>query len=154
MPDCPHCAQPIAPDERVCPSCGFDTLESTASFPAVEAAHALEEGGVEIPVEGPVLIVNKGPQVGEPFFIDRAVLSMGRDPESDVFLNDMTVSRNHAVIRREGERVSIEDAGSLNGTYVNDACIDAAVLHDGDTVQIGTFRMVFVRGVVEGGDQR
>ncbi|TLM87290.1 MAG: FHA domain-containing protein, partial [Actinobacteria bacterium] len=69
---------------------------------------------------------------------------VGRDPESDIFLNDMTVSRSHAEFEVVGDEVTVRDLGSLNGTYVNGVCVDAAPLSHGDLVQIGTFQMVFV----------
>ncbi|TLM96249.1 MAG: FHA domain-containing protein, partial [Actinobacteria bacterium] len=77
------------------------------------------------------------------FYVDRASLAIGRDPAADVFLNDVTVSRNHAVVQLNGGIVTIRDAGSLNGTYVNGVIVDVADLHSGDIVQIGTFQMVF-----------
>ena len=120
-------------------------MGSTESFPAVEAELV---GGVEpeVYVDGPALVVRKGHEVGERFLIDRPRLTIGRDPESDIFLNDVTVSREHAVIEMAGDDLTIRDAGSLNGTYVNGVCVDAAHLSAGDAVQIGTFQMVFVGG--------
>ncbi len=97
-------------------------------------------------IEGPVLVVRKGPETGESFYIERAALSVGRDPESDIFLNDMTVSRHHAHIEVVDGDVYVHDDGSLNGTYVNGVCVDRAVLRDGDILQIGTFQMVFSGG--------
>lgn len=114
--------------------------QATASFaPVVAEMH--EVGGDD--VDGPVLVVRKGPQPGEKFFIDRAQLSVGRDPESDIFLNDMTVSRAHAVLDLAGGTVTVRDVGSLNGTYVNGVIVDSAPLSSGDVVQVGTFQMVF-----------
>lgn len=91
----------------------------------------------------PVLVVRKGPDVGERFYIDRPRLGIGRDPEADIFLNDITVSRAHATVELAGGIVSIRDAGSLNGTYVNGVCVDSATLSSGDIVQVGTFQMLF-----------
>jgi len=96
--------------------------------------------------EGPCLVVRKGAQLGERFFLDRPRLSVGRDPESDIFLNDMTVSRSHAVFTVAGAEVTVTDSGSLNGTYVNGVCVDAGILQNGDVVQIGTFQMAFYAG--------
>jgi pSer/pThr/pTyr-binding forkhead associated (FHA) protein len=93
-----------------------------------------------------VLIVRKGPQPGERFFVDRETLAIGRDPESDVFLNDITVSRAHAVVSCRDNVVSVKDAGSLNGTYVNGLLVEEAVLNSGDVLQIGTFQMLFLSG--------
>lgn len=144
MSDCTRCGKPVAYDATVCPACGADLREPTASFDPVTGAE-LPPGieGAE-GLEGPVLVVRKGPQPGERFYLDRASLTVGRDPESDIFLNDMTVSRMHAVLALNGDEVSVRDAGSLNGTYVNGICVDAAILQDGDVLQIGTFQMLFV----------
>lgn len=96
-----------------------------------------------------MLVVRKGPQLGERFFLDRPSFTVGRDPGSDIFLNDMTVSREHAVLDVAPDGVvTVRDVGSLNGTYVNGICCDAASLSDGDVVQIGTFQMVFHGGAV------
>jgi pSer/pThr/pTyr-binding forkhead associated (FHA) protein len=97
--------------------------------------------------EGPLLVVRKGPQPGERFFLDRPRLVIGRDPESDIFLNDMTVSRAHAVVFSDEHGVRVADAGSLNGTYVNGVVAEEALLSDGDVLQIGTFQMLFLSGV-------
>ncbi|HEY5540368.1 MAG TPA: FHA domain-containing protein [Coriobacteriia bacterium] len=91
-------------------------------------------------------MVRKGPQPGERFFIDRGRLTIGRDPKSDIFLNDITVSRAHAVVECEADVVSVKDAGSLNGTYVNGELAESTVLANGDVVQIGTFQMLFLSG--------
>jgi pSer/pThr/pTyr-binding forkhead associated (FHA) protein len=114
--------------------------QATASFAPV-ASELHDVAGED--VEGPVLVVRKGPQLGEKFFIDRPQLNVGRDPESDIFLNDMTVSRAHAVFEMAGNTVTVRDVGSLNGTYVNGVIVDSAPLSSGDVVQIGTFQMVF-----------
>ena len=145
MDRCPVCgADAFA--EGTCGSCGAHAEGATASFEVVgespEALGALEFGVTEVPV----LIVRKGVEVGERFYLEAPSITIGRDPESDIFLNDVTVSRAHAVLRVEGECVSIVDAGSLNGTYVNDEVVTEAVLRSGDTVQIGRFQMVFVSG--------
>jgi pSer/pThr/pTyr-binding forkhead associated (FHA) protein len=84
--------------------------------------------------------------VGERFYLERPEITIGRDPESDIFLNDVTVSRKHARLLVAEGVVTIEDAGSLNGTYINDLRVDTAVLGSGDAVQIGRFRMVFLPG--------
>ena len=94
----------------------------------------------------PTLTIVKGPHVGETFEIDESVITLGRDPKNSVFLNDMTVSRKHArldVSNLASGLATIEDLGSLNGTWVDGAIITKALLKDGSTIQIGTFRMVF-----------
>ena len=94
----------------------------------------------------PVLTIVKGPQTGQTFELNLPQISLGRDPKSSVFLNDMTVSRNHATIDLSNLSLgyaTIEDLDSLNGTWVDGAIINKATLRDGSTIQIGTFRMVF-----------
>lgn len=94
----------------------------------------------------PTLTIVKGPHSGETFTLDGTLVSLGRDPKNSVFLNDMTVSRNHALIDLStvsAGLASIEDKGSLNGTWVDGAIISKATLKDGSTIQIGTFRMIF-----------
>jgi pSer/pThr/pTyr-binding forkhead associated (FHA) protein len=142
MGDCTNCGAPLKGSESLCPSCGAPTSGATASFEPLTDAD-VADAPVTASAEGPVLVVRKGPQPGERFFIDRAELVVGRDPEADIFLNDMTVSRSHAVLEARGGEVSVRDVGSLNGTYVNGECVDRAVLGEGDVVQIGTFQMVY-----------
>jgi len=144
MDKCPACGASLAGEHSVCPSCGRSLKEITESFPPVgEGPEAAE---VTVPTDEPLLVVRKGPEVGERFYIDRPSLSIGRDPASDIFLNDITVSRDHARLERVGDEVSVADAGSLNGTYVNGVSIDRAVLRTGDAVQVGRFQMVFLSG--------
>ncbi|MGV8082565.1 MAG: FHA domain-containing protein [Coriobacteriia bacterium] len=116
--------------------------EMTASFSVVAEEPLAPVEKVER-CEYPTLIVRKGPQPGERFIIDRPRLTIGRDPKCDVFLNDMTVSRTHAVVEQRDGSVTISDSGSLNGTSVNGDVVDHAILHDGDVLQIGTFQMVY-----------
>lgn len=145
MTKCPSCGAPVDGTEGSCPECGTSLEGSTQSFAPVGSE---EESRLnEVPcADGPVLVVRKGHDTGEKFYVDRPRLTLGRDPGADVFLNDVTVSRNHAVVTVAGGEVSIEDVGSLNGIFVNGVNVDKAILHDGDRVQIGTFQMVFLTG--------
>lgn len=146
MDQCPACGADTATDEGVCAACGARLEGATASFDALtEPVDALEITEVDV-TEVPVLVVRKGIEVGERFYLEQPRMTIGRDPESSIFLNDVTVSRAHAVLYVEGGRVRIEDAGSLNGTYVNDCIVTDATLVSGDTVQIGRFQMVFLSG--------
>jgi pSer/pThr/pTyr-binding forkhead associated (FHA) protein len=113
-------------------------------LPGDDRAPLLTEVG---PAAEPSLVIVKGPDAGERFVLDRAAVAIGRDPEAVIFLNDVTVSREHAVVNVEGSTVSIADRGSLNGTYVNGDIIEEATLSDGDHVQIGRFVLVFFTGV-------
>jgi pSer/pThr/pTyr-binding forkhead associated (FHA) protein len=92
------------------------------------------------------LRVVKGPQVGERFFLEGDRITIGRDPEEQLFLSDITVSREHAIITREGAEVRVRDADSLNGTYLNGSIVEDALLKDGDILQIGTFQLRFCWG--------
>ncbi|MFX0539538.1 FHA domain-containing protein [Ornithinimicrobium sp. Y1847] len=93
-----------------------------------------------------LLIVLRGPNTGARFLLDDDEVSSGRHPKSDIFLDDVTVSRRHALFSRSGEGYLVRDVGSLNGTYVNRQRIDETVLHPGDEVQIGKFRLVYYLG--------
>lgn len=94
----------------------------------------------------PTLTIVKGPQIGETFELDEPEVTLGRDPKNHVFLNDMTVSRQHARMNLSNIALgvaTVEDLGSLNGTWVDGAIVSKASLKDGSTIQVGTFRMVF-----------
>lgn len=106
-----------------------------------------EEFGVGVPelAEGTgVLVVKRGPESGTKFVLDNEVTSVGRHPDSDIFLDDVTVSRRHAEFVRSGGDYRLHDVGSLNGTYVNRERIDDVVLQSGDEVQIGKFKLLFL----------
>lgn len=144
METCPACGGGLGDAHDVCPECGAALSERTESFdPIGDGLTQRELSEIE---SGPLLAVRKGPEVGERFYIDRPRLVLGRDPASDIFLNDITVSRRHAVLDYEAGEVRVEDAGSLNGTYVNGTSVDRAVLRNGDELQIGRFQMVFLDG--------
>ena len=145
MANCPACGAEVSAETTECPQCGARLAEPTAAFQPVEIDPVVSRPN-EMPSETPVLVVRKGPQPGERFFIDRGKLTIGRDPESDIFLNDMTVSRTHAVVQCEANVVDVKDSGSLNGTYLNGEIVESATLKNGDVVQIGTFQMLFVSG--------
>ncbi len=91
-----------------------------------------------------VLVVRRGPNVGERFPLEAEVTRAGRHPDSDIFLDDITVSRRHAEVHRLDGRYTLRDTGSLNGTYLNRERIDDAPLVSGDEVQIGKYRLVFL----------
>jgi pSer/pThr/pTyr-binding forkhead associated (FHA) protein len=145
MTDCPKCGTAVQDGAEHCHECGLRIEGSTQSFDPVGESDAASPATAESP-EGPVLVVRKGPEVGERFYIDRDRITIGRDPASDIFLNDVTVSRSHAVVTKTGDTVSIKDTGSLNGIYVNGSCVDETMLSPGDAVQLGTFQMVFLAG--------
>jgi pSer/pThr/pTyr-binding forkhead associated (FHA) protein len=88
--------------------------------------------------------VQKGPNAGARYLLNSNVTSVGRNPESDIFLDDVTVSRKHAEFHRHGRNFSVKDCGSLNGTYINGDLADATDLVNGDSVQIGKYRLLFI----------
>lgn len=129
--------------QSTCPRCGFKLLGATQHFDPVVAQPAQEQAK-EKPGT-PALEVVSGPYAGESFLLDNGVFTLGRDPKCDIFLSNMTVSRHHSTITIEGDDAKIEDAGSLNGTWVDGQVVDSAQLVAGTRVQIGTFNMIFKR---------
>ncbi|MFC7340118.1 glycogen accumulation regulator GarA [Saccharopolyspora griseoalba] len=126
----------------------FSEQESTESGAPEPAAAS----GVDaLPAGSALLVVKRGPNAGSRFLLDRETTNAGRHPDSDIFLDDVTVSRRHAEFRREGNDFVVVDVGSLNGTYVNREPVDTSVLANGDEVQIGKFRLVFLTGPIDGG---
>ncbi|GAA4216298.1 oxoglutarate dehydrogenase inhibitor Odhl [Actinocatenispora rupis] len=93
-----------------------------------------------------LLVVRRGPNAGARFLLDHDVTTSGRHPDSDIFLDDVTVSRRHAEFHREAGVFTVRDVGSLNGTYVNRERVETATLSNGDEVQIGKFRLVLIAG--------
>ena len=106
-------------------------------------------GQVELPRGVGLLVVRRGNDEGARFPLETPETTVGRHPESDVFLDDITVSRKHAVFVTEGQVTRVRDAGSLNGTYVNRERIEEAALSSGDEVQVGKFKLVYLRGAGE-----
>ncbi|MGI6591475.1 MAG: FHA domain-containing protein [Eggerthellaceae bacterium] len=149
---CPVCNGPVSPTDTICPSCGFKLRESTEAFNFINQTGAMGKPvdipGQKAPVptdsehsEKPqmVLTVVRGPQVGVAFVLEDRLLVIGRDPQCDIFLNDMTVSRDHAHIEPVGDAFQITDDDSFNGVWVNNEEVHTALLHDGDFIQIGAF---------------
>lgn len=130
------------------------TSDATYAFPAhllgeldAPAAEGVEPrvSTAEVPTSrSAVLLVIRGPNAGSQFLIDQPVTSAGRHPDSDIFLDDATVSRHHVEFRFESGQFLLVDLDSLNSTYVNHEPIDSAALVDGDEIQIGKFRLVFL----------
>lgn len=148
---CTKCGHKNPDSSNFCARCGAtltvpeDTTVTLAIGPA-EELEVEEELAVSLDELGPgqgVLVVKRGPNAGSKFLLDRDVTTTGRHPSSDIFLDDITVSRRHAELLREGSRFLVKDAGSLNGTYVNRQRVDVAELAGGDEVQIGKFKLMF-----------
>ena len=170
MPFCTNCGKQNPDDARFCSQCGHRLVggeasaesgtESTATitFGAPEKADADERSlnpadsaAVDALPEGhALLVVQRGPSAGSRFLLDADVVTAGRHPESEIFLDDVTVSRRHAEFRRSGNDFTVSDVGSLNGTYVNRDRIDDALLQNGDEVRIGKFRLVFFASAATG----
>jgi pSer/pThr/pTyr-binding forkhead associated (FHA) protein len=112
------------------------SLEKTADAPAVEVERRITPAGM--------LVVRQGPKRGSRISLDADRTTIGRHPDSDIFLDDITVSRRHAEILRNVDGFEVFDVGSLNGTYVNQVLVDRVVLDDGDELQVGKFKLVFV----------
>ena len=162
---CTRCGHENPEGSRFCAQCGSALSqervgESTSVIPKVggedtsegaeivEAATDAHAGAVEsLPAGSALLVVKRGPNAGSRFLLDQDVTTAGRHPDSDIFLDDVTVSRRHAeVVRTSTGGFRVRDVGSLNGTYVNRERVEAATLSNGDEVQIGKFRLVFVAG--------
>jgi hypothetical protein len=153
---CARCGHQNPEDARFCSSCGAplgpgENEETTLTLSAVEAA--TEEDELERYLDGlppgvGLLVVRQGPNAGSSYRLEAPVTAIGRHPDSEIFLDDITVSRRHVVVERDGGDggYTLRDVGSLNGTYVNRKRVDEAQLRDRDEVQIGRFRLTFVLG--------
>lgn len=115
-------------------------LDANAGTPSETADTAVER----LSPGTALLVVKRGPNAGSRFLLDQATTSAGRHPDSDIFFDDVTVSRRHAEFRLGDNEFQVVDVGSLNGTYVNREPVDTASLSNGDEVQIGKFRLVFL----------
>ena len=139
---CPVCSSPVEAHAAACPSCGFKLLGSTQRFePVTLPGEAVADA--EAPQAAAVLHVVRGPQTGVSYQLEDKELSIGRSPQCDLFLNDMTVSRQHATIEPTQGGYVIRDANSFNGVWVDNKSIDAHRLTDGDVIQIGAFCLVY-----------
>ena len=145
-----------------CPECGFQNLEAAKYCEKCGALLIPEDAGSEttmsmlpgqdeetlvsaLPAEGVAIIVRSGGgRAGEAYLLERDRLTIGRSPDADIFLDDVTVSRQHAVLTRRGRSFAIEDLGSLNGTFVNRKRVEAKELADGDEVQVGKYKLTFL----------
>lgn len=145
---CTQCGFQNPEAANYCARCGSllrdeGASEATLSYVPEETA---EEGAPRVEgVQGPALVVRAGGgRVGEHFLLTGERTTIGRSPDCDVFLDDVTVSRRHAIITRSRDGFAIEDQGSLNGTFLNRRRIDSALLSDGDELQIGKYRLLFL----------
>lgn len=140
---CPICGNAIESDASACPSCGFKLLGSTQKFKPFEINGEEVKPVAEPPARTAALRVVRGPQIETVFHLGDKPLTIGRSPRCDIFLNDMTVSREHARIVPIEGGYRIEDANSYNGVWVNNENVEGATLKDGDILQIGVFCLVY-----------
>ena len=168
MPYCTNCGKQNPDDARFCSQCGTRIAPAEAAEPVLPPEPAVESTATitfgapgkddsderrlnhadsaavdALPSGHALLVVQRGPSAGSRFLLDSDLVTAGRHPESEIFLDDVTVSRRHAEFRRSGDGYTESDVGSLNGTYVNRDRIDSVTLNDGDEVQIGKYRLVF-----------
>ncbi len=149
---CPECGFLNAEAANYCQRCGASLVRAEGGDDPATATYRIDETGELVPVapdelvaRGPALVVRAGGgREGESFPIMGERITIGRRPESDVFLDDVTVSRDHAVLVSRGEQWHIDDCGSLNGTYVNRSRIDSQPLHEGDELQIGKYKLTLI----------
>ena len=139
---CPICGNPIREGEGVCPACGYRVLGSTQSFKPLSLDSDDMPATPKRTNESLFKIV-RGPQTGVELVLKPGTLTIGRDPHSDIFLNDMTVSRHHATVEIDDEKAIIIDENSFNGIWVNNKSVDRRVLADGDIIQIGEFCLLY-----------
>ena len=154
---CTRCGHVNTAGSRFCSNCGNPLVSSqrptevtsTITFGALGLAEPPDETG-EVPAyeefTGAALVVRRGPNAGSRFPLSAEVTTAGRAPDSEIFLDDVTVSRRHAEVARTAQGFLVRDVGSLNGTYVNRERIEELLLADGDEVQIGKYRLVFHAG--------
>ena len=148
---CTACGHRNPPDAHFCANCGHPLQEDTTiSFSPIGADEEVAADAAlpqsELEPGQALVVVQRGPNAGSKFLIDKDVTTAGRHPESDIFLDDVTVSRRHAEFRRLDGKFFVHDVGSLNGTYVNRQRVEDAELASGDELQIGKFKLTFFVG--------
>lgn len=171
MPFCSQCGSQNADNARFCSQCGAPltpgssgaaasgaptSSDTTITFggaaPTGAAADASERVALNpadaaavdaLPAGSALLVVQRGPGAGSRFLLDTDLHTVGRHPESDILLDDITVSRRHVEFRRDEDSFRVHDVGSLNGTYLNGDRVDDVRLQSGDEVRIGKFRLIF-----------
>ncbi len=152
---CNQCGHTNPPGSRFCSACGTSldapraTSDDTKLIPVTAPDPLEEELAVargDDPAGKGVLVVKRGPNAGSRYVLEGDAVTAGRSPDNDIFLDDVTVSRRHASFVPSGSSYEVRDVGSLNGTYLNRERIEAAPLTNGDEVQIGKFRLVFLSG--------
>jgi len=153
---CPECGFDNADGANFCSRCGANlsaAREKAAPAEPATATYRIDETGELVPVdvedvvadEGAALVIRAGGgRVGESFPLNADRMTIGRRPDSDIFLDDVTVSRDHALLVRRAGDYYLDDLGSLNGTYVNRHRIESHRLEDGDELQVGKFKLTYI----------
>jgi hypothetical protein len=150
---CPECGFQNPEAANYCSKCGALLIRdepgqhTTMTFTPEEVSEDDSLSLADLRIEGPALVVRSGGgRAGETFALTGERIGVGRGPENEVFLDDVTVSRRHAVLVRRDDGFYIDDEESLNGTYVNRRRVESAKLEDGDEVQIGKYRLTYLTG--------
>jgi Inner membrane component of T3SS, cytoplasmic domain/zinc-ribbon domain len=153
---CARCGHENEAGANFCSSCGATLSntedETTVTFAIEDRPELDDELGAalaDLPAGTGMVVVRRGPNAGSRFSLDRETTTVGRHPDSDIFLDDITVSRRHAVIRHDHDGYEVSDAGSLNGTYVNHERVETAALRHLDELQVGRFVLTFMLGGLE-----
>lgn len=147
---CPNCSAEVPRGASTCPECGthVETDPTIAYVPVTGSHPALTRDEAEAVhgISGFALVVERGPRAGMTFVLPTDGATVGRHPESDIFLDDITVSRHHCRFLLEQGHLVVEDSGSTNGTYVNGARVDRTSLAPGDEVLVGRFHLIVAHG--------
>ena len=150
---CPECGFGNADGANYCQRCGAflggaeqPPGATTATYRVGETGELEEVNLDDVVARGAALVIRSGGgRAGESFPLDGDRLTIGRRPDSDIFLDDVTVSRDHAVLVRRAEHYYLDDCGSLNGTYVNRRRIESHRLTDGDELQVGKYKLAYLK---------
>ena len=150
---CNNCGHQNQPGSNFCSSCGQALPRSAEEPKTITFTLDAQPGSEEVEVDlsdvspGGVLVATRGPNSGSEFALHHVITTAGRHPDSDIFLDDVTVSRRHAEMERTTTGYLVRDVGSLNGTYLNQQLIEGdATMANGDELQIGRFKLVFIAG--------
>jgi pSer/pThr/pTyr-binding forkhead associated (FHA) protein/ribosomal protein L40E len=148
---CPECGFQNPESANYCSKCGSllvreESGEATMAFTPEQAEDERQAELEDSAIKGPALVVRSGGgRAGETFLLENEETTIGRSPDCDIFLDDVTVSRRHAVVTRKGNELEIRDLGSLNGTFLNRRRIETGRLGDDDELQIGKYRLTFLQ---------